>query len=68
MTPTQLKANDIATSDGASVWLSSLPFKHETWSKYEFFDVVLLRYGWELKRLVPECFCKAKYSINHALT
>ena len=24
MTPAQLKANDIATSDGASIWLSSL--------------------------------------------
>ena len=29
MTPAQLKANDIATSDGASIWLSSLPSKHE---------------------------------------
>ena len=28
MTPAQLKANDIATSGGASIWLSSLPLKH----------------------------------------
>ena len=32
MTPAQLKANDIATSDGASIWLSSLQWKHERFS------------------------------------
>ena len=62
MTPAQLKADDIATSDGASIWLSSLPLKHE------FFDALLLRYGWELKRLPHERVCKAKYNIDHALT
>ena len=47
MTPAQLKANDKATSDGASVGLSSLPLKHERFllTKCEFFDAVLLRYG-----------------------
>ena len=62
MTPAQLKANDIATSDGASVGLSSLPLKHERFllTKCEIFDAVLLRYGWELKLLLHECVCKAK--------
>ena len=32
MTPAQLKTNDIATSDNASIWLSSLPLKHESFS------------------------------------
>ena len=70
MTIAQLKANDIATSDGASIWLSSLPLKHERFSltKREFFDAVLLGYGWELKRLPLECVCTAKYNIDHALT
>ena len=70
MTPAQLKANDIATSDGASIWSSSLPLKHEIFSltKREFFDAVLLRYGWELKHLPHEFVCKAKYNIYHALT
>ena len=70
MTPAQLKANDIATSGGASIWLSSLPLKHERFSlaKGEFFDAVLLRYGWELKCLPHECIYKTKYNINHALT
>ena len=69
MTPAQLKPNDIATSDGASIWLSSLPLKHERFSltRREFFDAVLLRYEWELKRLPHECVCKAKYNIDHAL-
>ena len=53
MTPAQLKANDKATSQGASIWLSSLPLKHERFSltKREFFDAVLLRYRWKLKHL-----------------
>ena len=70
MIPSQLKANDIATWDGASVWLSSLPLKHESLSltKLEFFDAVLSRYGWELKRLPHKCVCKANYNIDHALT
>ena len=43
MTQAQLKANNIATRDGASTWLSSLPLKHERFSltKREFFDAVL---------------------------
>ena len=47
MTLAQLKANDIATPNGASIWLSSLPLKHESFSltKHEFFDAVLLRCG-----------------------
>ena len=32
MTPAQLKADDIAPSDGASIWLSSLPLKPERFS------------------------------------
>ena len=49
MIPAQLKANDIGTLDGASMWLSSLPLKHERLSltKREF-DAVLLRYGLEI--------------------
>ena len=70
MTSAQLKANDIATSDNASIWLSSLPLKHERFSltKREFSDAVLLKYGWELKRFPHECICKATYNIDHTLT
>ena len=70
MIPAQLKANDIATWDGASIWLPSLPLKHGSLSltKLEFVDAFLSRYEWELKRLPHECVCKAKYNIDHALT
>ena len=70
MTPAQLKASDIATLDGASLWLSSLPLKHERFSstKPEFFDAVLLRYRWKHKHLPQKCVRKAKYNMDHALT
>ena len=70
MAPAQLEANDIPTSNGTSIWLSSLLLKHERFSltKRAFFDAVSLIYGCELKRLPHECVCKAKYSIDHALT
>ena len=50
--------------------MSSLALKHEKilLTKREFFDAVLLRYGWELKCLPQECVCKAKYNIDHVLT
>ena len=70
MTPAQLKANDIATSDGASLWLSSLPLKHERFSSTtpEFFDEFLLRYWWKHKHFSQKCVQKAKYNMDHALT
>ena len=70
MAPAQLEANDIATSNGTSIWLSSLPLKHERFSltKRAFFDAISLIYGCELKCLLQECVCKAKYNIDHALT
>ncbi len=66
----ELKANDIACSDGASTWLSSLPLKDEDFSltKREFFDAVYLRYGWSLNRLPSECVCHSKFSVDHALS
>ena len=70
LTPAKLKANYIATSDVASIWLSSLPLKRERFSltKRKFLDAVLLRYGLELKRSPHECVCKGKCNIDHALT
>ncbi|KAG1654810.1 Down syndrome cell adhesion molecule-like protein Dscam2 [Nymphon striatum] len=70
MTPHELKANEIACSDGASIWLSSLPLKSEHFNltKREFFDGIFLRYAWSLKHLPSECICKAKYSVDHALS
>ena len=66
----QCKANEIACSDGASIWLSSLPLKSESFSlsKREFNDGLYLRYGWNLKNLPSECVFKSKYSADHALS
>ena len=70
MTSAQSRANDIACSDGASIWLSSLPLKSENFSltKREFYDGIHLRYAWDLKNLPSECVCKAKFNVDHALS
>ena len=70
MTPPQLKANDIAQSDVASIWLSSLQIKSENFNitKREFFDAVLLRYVWQLQKLHAECVCRSKFNVDHALS
>ena len=70
VTTSQLKACKIATSDVASIWLSSLPLRDKRFSsiKREFFDLVLLRYARQIKRLLHECVCKAKHNIDHVLT
>ena len=66
----QLKANDIARADGASIWLSTLPLKSENYNitKREFYDAVALRYGWPLKRQPEVCVCKSTFSVDHALS
>ena len=69
MNDEQLKANDIACNNGASVWLTTLPIKTENFSlsKREFVDAIYIRYGWNLNRLPMRCACSALYSIEHAL-
>ena len=70
ITSSQCKANEIACSDGASIWLSSLLLKSESsnLSKREFYDGLYLRYGWNLKNLPSECVCTSKFSTDHALS
>ena len=70
MSPTQLKANVIAQSDGASIWLSTMPLKNEGFdlTKREFFDAVHLRYCWSLQRLPVDCICGGKFNVDHALS
>ena len=70
MTQVQLKAKYITISETPSIWLSLLPLKDEKCSltKREFFDAVLLRYGWVLKNLKHKSVCTAKHNINHVIT
>ena len=70
MTSDQLKLNDIAQTEVASSWLSTLPIKELNYSlnKREFFDGLFLRYGWELSNLPLNCACHANFTIQHALS
>ena len=56
MSTMQIKANDIACSVGASIWLTFLPLKSEgqKLSKREFVDAIYLRYGWQPSRIPLE--------------
>ena len=69
MSPSQLKANEIACSDGASIWLTTLPLKYEqfTLTKREFYDAISLRYGWDMKNIPNQCVCGKRYSVEHAM-
>ena len=66
----QQKAVEIATSEGASAWLTTLPLKHENFilNKQEFFDAVYMRYAWRMKRLPIKCACQSNFSLDHALS
>lgn len=68
--PFNRKALEIASSQGASSWLTTLPLKDEnyTLNKQEFVDAIHMRYGWNMKRLPAKCACTANFSIDHALS
>ena len=70
MDTTQLKANDIAQTDGASSWLTTLPIKDENFSlnRREFMDAICLRYNWSISRLPTICACSHNNSVEHALS
>ena len=70
MTSSEKKANDIARSEGASIWLTTLPLKEENYvlNKQEFSDGLYMRYMWELKNLPSNCACDAKFTLEHALS
>ena len=65
----KLKLNGIHQDSGASIWLSTLPLKDKGYclNKQEFWDLVKLRYGWPLSRLLTHCICGARYDVQHAL-
>ena len=63
-------ALDLATTRGASAWLSALPLLEYGFSLYKaaFHDAVALRYGWPLQRTPSHCACGAAFSVDHALS
>ena len=70
MSSEQLRGNEIAQMKGASAWLTALPLKEEGYvlSKREFFDAIMVRYMWDVKRLPSKCVCGQGFSVPHAMT
>ena len=59
MSPDLLKLNDLACVKGASSWLTLLPIADEGYelNKELFWDLIRIRYGYQLKRLPTLCEC-----------
>ena len=70
MSPSQIRRNELNCEAGASIWLTSLPLKDEGYilNKQTFWDLIRIRYGWELLRLPENCECGSKFSVEHALS
>ena len=66
----QRKLNEINQQNGASIWLTTLPIKTEGYvlNKQSFWDLIHIRYGWELSRLPMTCECGSTFNIQHALS
>ena len=69
LTEQQKRLNEIDQEAGASSWLTTLPLKNEGYvlHKQIFWDLVRIRYGWELMHLPENCECGYKFNIEHAL-
>ena len=70
LTEQQLRLNDLNQENGASIWISSLPLEDEGYviTKQLFWDLIRIRYGWELLRLPETCVCGSKFNLQHALS
>ena len=70
MSPDQKRSNDTNQETGASIWLTTLPIEQKGFylTKREFWDSILLRYGWPLPRLPSKCACGEAFNISHALS
>ena len=66
----KLRANEISQLKISSSWLTSLPIKEEGFSlsKREFFDVLALRYRWNIKHLSSTCCCETPFDVDHSMT
>ena len=66
----QKRFNDLNREEGASTWLTTLPLKDEGYSmtKQLFWDLIHIRYGWELTRLPEYCECGARFNLHHSLS
>ena len=70
MSNEQQQLNKINQQQGASTWLTTSPVKDEgyTINKNCFWDLLQLRYGWQLQRLPTICECGIRLTMDHALS
>ena len=66
----QLKLNELACAKGASSWLTSLPLAEEGYELHKdlFWDLIRLRYGFQLRRVPTKCECGSSFDLQHALS
>ena len=70
MNENQQRLNDFNQEPGASNWILSLPLQDEGYvlNKQLFWDLVHVRYSWELTRLPENCVYGVRFSLQHALS
>ena len=70
MSQHQIRLNHINEEKGVSSWISTLPLASEGYimNKQLFWDLIRIRYGWELKRLPEKCACGSNFNLQHALS
>ena len=70
LTPTLLKAVDIAAVPGSSSWLTSLPIEEHGFCLHKgaFVDALALRYGWAPLKTPTTCVCGANFVVEHLLS
>ena len=61
---------DLNSESGAALWLTILPIKDEGYQldKQTFWDLIKIRYGYQLTRLPEKCPCGSNFDIQHALS
>ena len=66
----KIHLNKINQEKGASTWLLTLRLKGEAYSssKQKFWDLMKMRYDWQLSRLPNMCSCEAKYDLQHSFS
>ncbi len=70
MGPIQFKLNELACAKGASNWLTLLPQAEEGYdlNKELFWDLIRIRYGYQLKRMPVKYECCTTFDLQHALS
>ena len=70
MNENQQRLNDINQEPTVFSWISSLLLEDEgyAFNKQLLRDLIHIRYGWELTRLLENCVCGVKFGLEHALS